>query len=173
MTTYLRGDQGDPSPGNPTLITPALFNAYSRSLPSARYPMSLAHEAASMIFLPPTSCSLLMFTSAYVCSTSSLSADKLLENTRLILKRVSFSTSIATLSGSTRKPFKKNAATKVRKRTGTGLYDGKIHKILPSSMVLHLKIGSRMLDTFNYMRDQGYLYACESRRKSAGPHLHV
>ena len=39
--------------------------------------------------------------------------------------------------------------------------------------VLRIKIGGRMLDTSNYMRDQGYLYTCKSRKKSAGPHLHV
>lgn len=63
---------GEPSPSNPALIISKLLNAYSRSLPSAHRPMFLAHEAVSMIFPLPTSCSLLMFTSAYVSYASSV-----------------------------------------------------------------------------------------------------
>lgn len=111
-----------------------LFDAYSRSHPSAPSPMSLAHEAALMILLPLTSYRLSKFISAYVplsppfgnFSQGRLTASR---------TRVCFSTSIAISSGSTRKLFKKNAATAVRNRTGTGPYHGRTRENPPSSMV--------------------------------------
>ncbi len=45
--------------------------------------------------------------------------------------------------------------------------------IFTNMVVARIKIGARMLDVSNYMRDQGYLYTCKSRRKSAGPHLRI
>ncbi len=50
--------------------------------------------------------------------------------------RVCSSTSIATWSGSTSEPFKKNAATEVRNRTGIGPYHGKIRENPPSLTAL-------------------------------------
>ena len=111
-----------------------LLNAYKRSLLSIPSAMFLECEATSMISAPPTLCRLPIFTTVYVSSASFVCHHML----RVLSEscRVCLSTSIATSSGSTRKPFKKNAVTKVLNRTGTGPYHGKTHGTLLSSMAL-------------------------------------